>query len=122
MDYSENMAQMDKYEMQSAHFNKRNYFLHCTVEHTDHDKNQNLRSPYLHHYHFSDEMKHDSAFTAIVIECCIANNNLPELIRNESDNSAVQYKSGNTFNKFYHVAKKYNRNFLKYYGPGHGKG
>ena len=26
----ENMAQMHKYEVQSAHFNKRNYSLHCT--------------------------------------------------------------------------------------------
>ena len=68
-------------------------------------------------------MKHDSAFTAIFIECCIDNDNLSELIRNKSDNCAVQYKSGNTFNEFCNVAKKYNRNFLKYHGPsGHRKG
>ena len=123
MDYSENMAQMHKYEVQSAHFNNRNYSLHCTVEHTDHDKNQNLWSPYLYHYHFSEEMKHDSAFTTTVIDCCINNDNLPEFIRNKKDNCAVQYKSGYTFNEFCNVAKKYNRNILKYYGPsGHGKG
>ena len=38
IDYSENMTQMHKYEVQSAHFNKRNYSLHCTVEHIDHVK------------------------------------------------------------------------------------
>ena len=90
MDYSENMAQIHKYKVQSVHFNSRNYSLHCTIEHIVHDKNQNLRSPYLYHYHFSDEMKHDSAFTAIVIERCIDNDNLPELIRNKKDNCAVQ--------------------------------
>ena len=123
MDYSENMAEMDMYEVQSAHFNKRDYSLHCTIEHIDHDKNQSLRSPYLYHYHFSDEMKHDSAFTATAFECCIDNDNLPELIRNKSDNFAAQYKPGNTFNEFHNVAKKNNRNFFKYYAPlGHGKG
>ena len=39
MDPCENMAQMHKYEVQSAHFDKRDYFLHCTVEHIDDDKN-----------------------------------------------------------------------------------
>ena len=35
-DYSENMQQLNKYEAQSAHFNKCNYSLHCTVEHINH--------------------------------------------------------------------------------------
>ena len=58
-------------------------------------------------------MKHGSAFTAIVIERCIDNDNLPELIRNKIDNGAVPYKSENTFHKFFNIAKKHNRNFLK---------
>ena len=36
MDFSKNLSQMHKYEPQSAHFNKRNYPLHCAVEHMDH--------------------------------------------------------------------------------------
>ena len=106
MDYFENMGQMHKYKKQSAHFNKRNYSLYCTVEHIDQDKNQNLRSPYLYQYHFSDEINHDSALTATVIERCVDNDNLPELIRNRGDNCTVQYRSGNTFNEFCNVAKK----------------
>ena len=67
----------------------------------------------MYHYHFLDEMKHGSAFTAIVIERCIDNDNLTNLIRNKIDNGSVQYKSGNTFHEFGNIAKKYNRNFLK---------
>ena len=80
MDYSENMSQMHKYEVQSAHFNKRNYSLHCTVEHID----------------------------SVIIE---------------SDNSSTQHKCAKAFNEFLQLAKKSNRNVVKYYGPsGHGKG
>ena len=34
MDFSENLSQQFKYEPQSCHFNKKQYSLHCTVEHT----------------------------------------------------------------------------------------
>ena len=123
MDYSENMAQMHKYEVQSAHFNKRNYSLHCTVEHLDSDKHPNLKSPYFYHYHFSDEMKHDSAFTSVVFEHCLETGDLPEIIRNKSDNCSIHYKCGKAFNEYLKLAKKYNRNLIKYYVPaGHGKG
>ena len=121
MDYSENMAQMHKYEVQSAHFNKRNYSLHCTVEHLDSDKHPNLKSPYC--YHFSDEVKHDSVFTSVVSEHCLETGDLPEIIRNKSDNCSIQYKYGKAFNEYLKLAKKYNRKLIKYYGPaGHGKG
>ena len=123
MDYSENMAQMHKYEVQSAHFNKRNYSLHCTVEHLDGDKHPNLKSPYFYHYHLSDEMTHDSAFTSVVFERCLETGDLPEIIRNKSDNCSTQYKCGKAFNEYLKLAKKYDRNVIKYYGPsGHGKG
>ena len=46
MDYSENMSQMYKFEIQSTHFNKRNYSLHCTVEHVD-ETLDSSKSPYL---------------------------------------------------------------------------
>ena len=120
MDYSENMSQMHKFETQSAHFNKRFNSLHCTVEHLDKDKYPHLKPPYLYHYHFSDKMKHDSAFTSLVVERCLEGG---EMIRNKSDNCSTQYKCGKAFGEYLKLAKKYNRNIIKYYGPpGHGKG
>ena len=50
-DFSENMSQLNKYEVQSAHFNKRAYSLHCTVEHVSQLKYPDLKSPYRYHYH-----------------------------------------------------------------------
>ena len=123
MDYSENMAQMHKFEVQSAHFNKRNYSLHCTVEHVDVSENPYLKSPYIYHYHLSDAMRHDFAFTSEVMDRCIRGGNLPQVIRMKSDNCSMQYKCGNTFHEYIKLAKKYSRTFIKYYGPsGHGKG
>ena len=40
-DYSENITQAFKYELQSSHFNKKQYSLHCTVKHEG-DKNYYL--------------------------------------------------------------------------------
>ena len=123
MDYSENMAQ--KFEVQSAHFNKRNCSLHCTVEHVDINEHPNLKSPYIYHYHLSDDMTHDSAFTSEVFDRCIKTNedDLPKVIRNKSDNCSIQYKCGKAFDEFSGLSKKWNRNVIKYYGPsGHGKG
>ena len=34
LDYSENLIQSYKYEPQSSHFNKAQYFLHCSVKHS----------------------------------------------------------------------------------------
>ena len=60
MDYSENVSQ--QFKPQSSHFNKQQFSLHCTVKHTS-----NEDSPYHYMYHLSDEMKHDSAFTSVVV-------------------------------------------------------
>ena len=61
MDYSENVVQWHKEEAQSAHFNKSQYTLHCTVQHNGDEPNQYI-------YHLSDEKKHDFAFTSLVVE------------------------------------------------------
>ena len=116
MDYSENMAQMHKFEVQSAHFNKRNYSLHCTVEHVDINEHPNLKSPYIYHYHLSDDMTHDSAFTSEVFDRCIETNedDLPKVIRNKSDNCLIQYKCGKAFDEFSGLSKKWNRTVIKY--------
>ena len=85
MDYSENLSQQYKFEPQSSHFNKQQFSLHCTVKHTS-----NEDSPYHYMYHLSDEMKHDSAFTSVVVHHLLEQDD-PEIIRLKSDNCSTQY-------------------------------
>ena len=96
---------MHKYEVQSAHFNKHNYSLHCTVEHVDHQKYPHLKSPYLYHYHFSDDMKHNSVFTSAVIQHLFHDCKLPYIIRIKSDNCSTQYKCGLAFGEYLKLQK-----------------
>ena len=122
-DFSENMSQLNKYKVQSAHFNKRAYSLHCTVEHVSQLKYPDLKSPYRYHYHLSDDMKHDFAFSSLVATKCIDDMNIPTIIRRKSDNCATQYKCSMVFGEYIKMAKKYDRNVIVYYGAsGHGKG
>ena len=90
-DYSVNMSQMHQQKAQSCHFNKTSYFLHCTVEHINRKKHQSILPPYCCLHHFSDDTKHDYAFTNTVALSCLALNDLPQTIRQESDNFG--YKS-----------------------------
>ena len=98
-DYSENMSQMYKEEAQSRHFNKSSYSLHCTVEHINREKHLSIPSPYCYLYHFSNDMKHDYAFTATVAHSCLALNNLPHNICQKSGNLGIQYKSQYVFSR-----------------------
>ena len=69
-DYSENIQLTPKYEPQSAHFNKKQFSLHCTVAHVgDIDGDDDDRFKYL--YHISDDNKHDYGFTFSVVESII---------------------------------------------------
>ena len=78
----------------------------------------------MYHYHLSDDMKHDAAFTAEVFDRCIESKDaIPAILRNKSDNCSTQYKCGKVFNELSQLAQKWNRSVVKYYGPsGHGKG
>ena len=114
---------MHKYEVQSAHFNKRSYSLHCTVEHVNPIMYPHLKSPYIYHYHLSNEMKHDYAYTSIVANDCLQGKELPMIIRRKSDNCSTQYKCQKVFGEYQRLAQKYDRTVIIYYGPsGHGKG
>ena len=122
-DYSENMSQMHKHEIQPAHFNKRSHSLHCSVEHINHDDYPNMKSPYVYHFHLSDEIKHDFAFTSIVAEQCLQGRELPKIIRRKIDNCATQYKCALVFGEYQKLSQKFNRKVIVYYGAaGHGKG
>ena len=83
--YSENMTQLYKYEVQSVHFNKRPYSLHCTVEHQTPDVDA-TRSQYLYHYHFSNDMTHDFAYSSLIFNHLSGLNTVREIIRRKPDN------------------------------------
>ena len=117
MDYSENLSQQYKFEPQSSHFKKQQFSLHCTVKHTS-----NEDSPYHYMYHLSDEMKHDSAFTSVVVYHILEQDD-PEIIRLESDNCSTQYKSKYVLKQWHLLAQKSEKVVLVYYGVScHGKG
>ena len=112
------MAQMYKYEPQSLHFSKQQYSLHGTVraEYLDSQPTHN----YL--YHLSDEMKHDYAFTASVVDHVLSLEVLPEILRFKSDNCSTQYKAKYVFEYWQSLSMKLNGNVIVYYGvSGHGK-
>ena len=73
-------------------------------------------------YHLSDEMKHDSAFTSVVVHHLLEQDD-PEIIRLKSDNCSTQYKSKYVFKQWQLLAQKSEKIVLVYYGvSGHGKG
>ena len=73
-------------------------------------------------YHLSDEIKHDSAFTSVVVHHLLEQDD-PETIRLKSDNCSTQYKSKYVFKQWQLLAQKSEKIVLVYYGvSGHGKG
>ena len=65
-----------KYDPQSSHFNKSQYSLHCTVQHTSNDE-----AKYDYLYHLSDVMKHDHAFTSAAVDHILDVKGIPSIIR-----------------------------------------
>ena len=119
MDYSKNIAQMYKYKPQSSHFSKQQYSLHCTV------RTKYLDSQPTHNYLYdlSDEMKHDYAFTASVVDHVLSPEDLLETLRFKLDNYSTKYKSKYVFEYWRLQSVKCNRSVIVYYGvSGHGKG
>ena len=94
------MFQTHKEVAQSCHFNKTSHSLHCIVELINREKHPCILSLYRYLYHFSDDMKHDYAFTATVAHSCLALNDLPQIIRRKSDNCGTQYKSRHVFSEY----------------------
>ena len=123
IDCSENSAGTPKFEPQSAHFNKRQHSLHCTVL-LEVDDNDNLQYKYI--YHLSDDLTHGYAFTGYVVEDILTS--IPALkrdkfIRFKSDNCSVQFKSKNVFNFWKNLSIMTKKTVILYYGvAGHGKG
>ena len=85
-DYSENIQEKPKLEIQSMHFSKKSFTLQCTVIHNSIDPKENIYA-----YHFSDIMKHDWCHSKCV-EVDIVENFLPEqsIIRKKTDNCSTR--------------------------------
>ena len=80
MDFSENIQLTPKMEVQDAHFNKRQFSLHCSVKHGLTAKGNE------YFYHLSDETKHDVTFVKLVVQDLIASYPSIKILRFKSDN------------------------------------
>ena len=107
----------NKIEPQSAHFNKYQYTLHCTVPRSF---DENAFNKYI--YHFANDTSHDSQFSYAVDELR-TNNDQCLIISFKSDNCSQHYKSCFVFANWGTLAKKYINTIVLYYGvSGCGKG
>ena len=110
-----NKVECNKIEPQSAHFNKDQYTLHCTVARSF---DEDAFNKYI--YHFSNDTSHDSQFSYAVDEL-MTNNDQCLIFSFKSDNCSQQYKSRFVFANW--RALKNNKTIILYYGvSGHGKG
>lgn len=119
MDYSENIQNSPKYEVQDAHFNSRQLSLHCTVVNS-------AEGDIDYAYHFSDNKQHDWAYTSLVMKDLLekydGSLDLP-VLRFKSDNCSTQYCSRYLFGFYRSLSMKMNKPILYYYGVnGHGRG
>ena len=108
MDYSENLKEKPKLEVQSHHFSGEQHSLHSAVAH--------MLEGNKYFFHFSDEKKHDWRFTKAVFS------NL-ETIRLKSDNCGEQYKCRKIFGMYKELAINLRKRIILYYGASaHGRG
>ena len=105
MDYSENLQLTLKFEPQSAHFNKKQSTLHCTVAHTV-DKDDNHVHKFF--YHFSNDNSHDAGFTFSVINEYLQVYPDADIYRFKSDNCSSQYKCKHVFHRYMVLANQLN--------------
>ena len=118
-DWSENIQEKSKYEVQSAHFSGKQIVLHCTIVQTS------GKTDYV--YHFSDVKKKDWAtgkwILNHVIENFVDKNLESDNIIRKTDNCREQYKSRQVFGAIQSLASSHNRSMKLVYGPpGHGRG
>ena len=103
-----------KFEPQYSHFSKKQFSLHCTVQH--------LPDSHKYIYHLSNVMTHNYAFTSTVLKYLIDHSST-NIIRINSDNCATQYKSIYVFKAWHTLTAKTNKCIVTFYGTsGHGKG
>ena len=118
MDFLENLSQHVKYEPQSSHFNKSQYSLHCTVQHTSNDE-----AKYDYLYHLSHMMKHAHTFTSAIVDHILDVKGIPSIICFKSDNCSTQYKCKWVFRFWHSLAQKTSTKVIIYFEVfGHGKG
>ena len=102
----------------TAHFNKDQRTIHCTVAHSF---DEDAFNKYI--YHFSNDNSHDSQFSFAIVDDLMRNNDQCLIFCIKSDNFSQQYKSCFVFANWRALAKKYNKTIILYYRvSGHGKG
>ena len=115
LDFSQNLSLRPKDEVQSAHFCRKQFTLHCTIAEPD---------PYRYHVHINDYTKHDPLFVDYVVRDIIEKYGIrDEGLWIQSDNVPSQYKNRHAFRFYQKLADEFNLRIIRTYGAaGHGKG
>ena len=115
LDFSENLAMKQKYEVQSAHFSGKQFCLHCAIVQPGDIKCE---------YHLSDDTTHDYVFVKKVLEDIFLDRGIKnEAVIIKSDNAATQYKNKYAFESLQELSNQFNVAILRIFGAsGHGKG
>ena len=115
MDFSENIKEKPKLEVQPHHFSGEQHTLHCTVIETP-EKNR-------YFYHFSDEKMHDWRFLKSMIKDLLQEAiSDQQIIRTKSDNCSLQYKCGAVYAMLRELAMELLKTIIAYFGAaGHGR-
>ena len=111
-DFSQNLKLRTKYEPQEAHFEGKEYSLHCSITSKP---NYPLKD---YSYHISGDHTHDGAFTeAVIYKIAMMIYFIIQFYGCES-----QYKSKKVFVRFQTISTKLQKTAICYYGnQGHGK-
>ena len=120
LDFSENISEKPKYEVQNAHFSGVQYSLHCAIVEPGEEK---------YVFHLSDDTTHDPAFVEAVLEDIFEKGGIKkdgtknDAVMIKSDNAPTQYKNKWAFGSMQRLADTYNMRIIRIYGAaGHGKG
>ena len=118
-DYSEKLQEQPKFEPQDMYWSKKSHNLHCTVLHSSNDSEDNQ-----YFYHFSDVLKQDVSFLAVVdADILQSKMSQQKVLRKKTDNCAIQYKSLKVFGYYRATSIATGQTWIVYFGPeGHGRG
>ena len=115
MDFSENIKEKPKLEVQPHHFSGEQHSLHCAVVQTPEENK--------YFFHFSDEKKHDWRFLkSVLLDLLQQVFSQQQIIRTKSDNCSLQYKCGNVYAMLKELARQLLKTLILYFGAaGHGR-
>ena len=112
--FSENLALKPKFEVQDAHFSRKQYSLHCAIVKPGENK---------YVYHLSGDTNHDPVFVHEVLENIFQQWDIKnETVIIKTENVPTQYKNKYAFQSMLNLCNKHNMRIIRIYGAAdHGK-